>query len=312
LTLGNLPVTDSIGTISSILQIPSTNGQLHDFLSANSFFTYKEKHVQITHKTYQEYEIFVFIKLDASVLSVIFKDFKEANKITKKDIEIPISELLEEENSEILEYFEKNHNVKAMGYTLYKGIPLISDNIVLQTYNNLLVVKIEDKQMISSKVNAQWIIQTQQGMTFEAVVQNTNNSKKLIFLSKAKIIQTGFHKRELIRYELNPSLPILLSLANGQISLDVIDISENSLKALTDNATILEAINNEKIVQASIKLKDETIHLSCKFLREGNRYDQKAEVIFSLTLDNNASTVLKKWLNKQQMKLIREIRDFQK
>lgn len=167
LTLGNLPMEDSLDTIASMLQISSSGVELFNFFTNKSFFDYKEKHIQIAHKTYGEYEIFVFTKLDSSVLSELFVNFKEANKITMKDINDSASNLEEEkEDSKILEYFDKNNNVKTIGTVLYKGVPLISENIILKTYKNLLAVKIEDKQMICSKIGAHWIIKTKENMIF--------------------------------------------------------------------------------------------------------------------------------------------------
>jgi hypothetical protein len=311
-TLGNLPMNDCLKTLTSMLNIPSSNESLLNFFTNNTFFSYKTKHIQISYNKYKEYEIFVFTRLDASVLEEIFINFKEATKIIMKDIEVPTYKLEEEkEDTEILEYFEKNRNVKTTGYVLYKGVPLISENIVLQIYKNLLAVKIEDKQMICSKIGALWIIKTNEGIIFQAVVKNTNNAKKLIFLSTPKIIQNGFDKRECIRYKLNPKLPLVISLANKQATLYAIEVSENSLKALTDNATVLENISkSEDIIHATMQINEQTISLSCKFFREGDRYDQKAEIILLFTLDINSNSILNKWLNEQQIKVIREVQTF--
>jgi hypothetical protein len=313
LTLGNLPIEDSLDTIASMLQISPSGIDLFNFFTKKPFFNYKEKHIQISHKKYEEYEIFVFMKLDESVLSELFINFKEVNKITMKDIKDSQTNAQEEEkeDSKILEYFNKHHNVKTTGTVLYNGIPLISENIILKTYKNSLAVKIEDKQMICSKIGVHWIIKTAKNVVFQAIVKNTDNDKKLIFLSNPKIIKDGFDKRECIRYELDPHIPFIVTINNVETVLDTLDLSENSLKIRTDNATILEALSNsENIIQAKVKLKDETINLSCKFLREGRRYDSKAEIIFLFTPDNNSKPLLKKWLNDQQLKAIQEIRAF--
>jgi hypothetical protein len=96
-----------------------------------------------------------------------------------------------------------------------------------------------------------------------------------------------------------------------EVILDILDISENSLKVITDNATVLDALSSTKeMIHAKLKLKDETMDLSCRFLREGQRYDKKAELVFLFTLDNNSKAILKRWLNDQQIKAINEIRAF--
>ena len=59
-----------------------------------------------------------------------------------------------------------------------------------------------------------------------------------------------------------------------------------------------------------MQINDQTINLSCKFFREGDRYDKKAEIIFLFTLDTNSNIILNKWLNEQQIKVIREVQTF--
>ncbi|MDY0196170.1 MAG: hypothetical protein RBR33_08940 [Sulfurovaceae bacterium] len=312
LTLENLDVENSLDVIASMLQLPSSSAQLLAFFLNKSFFTYKEKYIQISHKSYEEYKIIVLIKLDSSVLEEIFINFKEETKITMQEIEDSISEPKEQkQDSKILEYFEKNHNVKTTGIVLYKGVPLISENIVLRTYGNLLVVKIENKQMISSKIGTNWIIKTEQGIVFQAVITSVNNAKKFIFLSNPKIIEDGFYNRKLIRYELNQFLTLEIYLNKKKIILDIVDISENSLKVLTDNANILKALTEIKdSIEATIMIKEKIINLTCRFLKEGKRYNQKAEIIFLFTLEESSKIVLNKWLNEQQIKAINEIRTF--
>ncbi|EQB39468.1 hypothetical protein M947_05600 [Sulfurimonas hongkongensis] len=312
LTLQNLDVENSLDVIASLLHLPPSSEELLAFFSNKSFFSYKEKYIQISHKKYEEYEILVFVKLDTSVLEDIFINFKEASKITMKEIEDSISELNEEnQDSKILEYFDKKRNVKVIGIVLYKGVPLISENIVLRTYRNLLVVKIEDKQIISSTIGTTWIIKTKDGVVFQAAIKKVNNDKKLIFLSNPKIIKDGYHKRQRIRYELNHEQTIEIYLHKIKTTLDIVDISENSLKVLIDNASVLkDLIEKKDTIEATMKIKDKTINLTCTFLKEGKIYDQKVEIIFLFTLNDSSKVVLNKWLNEQQIKVINKIRMF--
>jgi len=310
LTLDKLDVKDSLNIVASMLQVSPSSAQLLDFFSNKSFFTYKKKYIQVCYKVYEEYKIVVLTKLNRTVLEEIFIDFKETVEITIPDIE-EVTPEQDSSNSEILEYFEKHYNVKAMGIVLYKGVPLISENIILRTYGNSLVVKIEDKQMISSTIGTKWIIQTSKGIVFQAVIKAVNNDKKFIFLSNLKVIEDGYYKRGRIRYELNGSLPFEVYINKTKTKLDIVDISENSLKIVTDNTDAIKTLVDKKgTFEATIEIKNKIVNLRCRFLKKGKKYNKKTEIIFLFTLDENSKVVLNKWLNKQQIRAINEIRMF--
>jgi len=159
LVLGAIEVQKGLEIIASIFGVEATPEALYTFLTTNTFFDYKTKHIQINYTNYEIYSIFVFTKIETAVL--------EEKQIVFEDIELLTQERTEEEaDKEILEYFNKHHNVKTIGHVLYKGVPLISDNIVLKSYKNQLAVQIEKKQMISTQNGAKWVIKMSSGLTF--------------------------------------------------------------------------------------------------------------------------------------------------
>jgi hypothetical protein len=310
LMLDNVDTKESINIICSILKIDTNQTELYNFFQNNEFLSYKDKHIQISSKSVSEYFIFMFIKIDKSLLETI----KESLEIPFIPIVSENTEIItnnQENHKKLLEYFDKKGRQKVRGYTLYKGVPLISDNIIQQEHKNTLVIKIEDKQMIAAEKGKAWIFVTSSGVAIEGTIVFLNREKRLIFLNNLNKIEKGFHLRETIRYQDERPINLIIKSTPIEIELQIVDINESAFKVTTNNYVILEKLvaQNTQIL-SNVMLNDKTITFKSKYLFEAGRREGESVIVMEYSCNETEYAILKNWFNERQIEIIKEVKKF--
>lgn len=214
-------------------------------------------------------------------------------------------------HKKILEYFDKQRKLKIRGYTLYKGVPLIADNIIQQEYNNTLAIKIEDKQMISAKKGTPWIFVTSSGVVITGVIASLNQEKRVIFLGYLSEIEKGFHLRETIRYQSEEPMNLIINSMPTAIELRVVDINEYAMKVTTNNQDVLEKLLTQtNRTFSSMVVNNQTIALKSKYLLEASRREGESALVMQYFCNEAQHSILRNWFNQRQMEIIREVREF--
>ena len=310
LMLGDLDTNESLNIICTILEIDADKTQLYNFFQNNEFFSYKDKHIQIASTKVSEYFICIFTKIDKSLIETI-----------KETLEIPFAPIVGENtktiinnhknHKKLLEYFDKKRRQKVRGHTLYKGVPLISDNIILQKHKNTLVIKIEDKQMITAEKGRIWIFTTSSGLAIQGTVVFLNKEKRLILLSNLSKIEKGFHLRKVIRYQGDRPIDLIIKSIPIEIELQIVDINENAFRVITNNQVVVEKLmaQNNPIL-SNILVNDKTITLKSKYLFEAGHYDGESVIIMEYVCNEEQHSILKNWFNERQIEIIKEVKEF--
>lgn len=310
LTLGDLPVDKSLAIICGILDIEPSEASLLTYLNERRFFTYKGKIIQISGSREGAYAVFVFARIDDMVLEAL--DVPRAPKPEARIEEEPLPETreLSRRHLEMLKYFEKHKNLKATGYVLYKGIPLIAENVVVQPFKETLVVRVETKQLIAASEGSAWILKIENGVTVGGSVVYRNNDKRYVFLGDLHTAAEGFHQRENIRYAFGDGMSLTFPGGTASVTLKVLDLSEKALRTVTSDAALLEALGqNTRPFRAELSYGGTAVSLACTFAREAGRCEGEAAVVFSFGADEHVMVTLREWLHNRQIELIKEIRE---
>ncbi len=306
LVLGNLSADECIGYICGILEIPEDESGLLTFFRENSFFTYKEKSVQISARHEAPYDIFVFTLIQSPLLN--------AAEVQEDVITLPPEAAVElgsggsEEHAELLKFFDTHRKMKVSGLVLLHGVPLMSNNIVVQPFRNTLVVKIENKQMIAALAGATWTLIQDSGHTVQGEVTHTDTKRQMVFLKKLRRIETGPNQRQAIRYVLEDAV-LHCACGSDETQLQVMDISEYALRAMTQSATVLQKLKKMETFKAQLSVEEENITLACRFLKESALREGEAEVVLGLSAETGESERLRALLNRRQIAIIKSIRE---
>ncbi len=314
LSLGDLPPVKSLEVIGGILELPLQETKLLDFFLENPYFVYKQKRILITAKKYEHYDIFVFTYIHEAMMEHfgIASQTHDIEPIDAAAIEAADT-VTPEEHRNLLEMLDKRRKASPTGYTLYKGVPLIAENVVVQSFKETLVIRVGDKQMISAREKTAWILRFDTGECIEGVVTHTNEAKRMVFLSALRSVTHGFYQRSSIRYDTDGEVSLSLKLPHGNVELAVLELSEHALRLVTDDARVLEALSKPKTVfKPVLRFEEHTVDLSCRFLKEAGRCEGEAAVILSYSADSNDRALLQEWRNNRQLELIKEIREFTK
>lgn len=312
LTLGAVDNKSSMEIICSTLGIESSQKQLYTYLSDKDFFTHKKKVIQINSKNLDDYDIFVFTLICDSII----KKNEESEEIDFSHISLPDINIDPEkikEHLKLLNFFDKKRNKKINTHTLYKGMPLIANNKILQAYNNTLALKIEDKQMIVAIVGEQWILKISSKLIVKGEILKVDKIKRYIFLKNLHQVQKNYHLRKTIRYLPQESGSVTLNFYSKKITLKLIDISENTFKISTNKQSILNKIQNyNKEISSLIILDEKQIKVKSTYLFKTEPKDGESDIIMKFHADSKNLKILKEWANKRQLEIIREVHKFSK
>ncbi len=309
LMLGNMNVEESLNIFSKVLGIDPDQKKLCTFLQENNFFSYKEKYIQITSNNIDEYDVFIFTRIDQSLIQTIKETLDPSFvPIISQDINIPPAD---EQHKKLLEHFDKNKKQKVRAYSLYKGIPLIADNIIKQSYKNTLVIQIEDKQTIAAEKGNAWLFKISSGTVVEGTIIHVDKGRRLVFLSNLRKIKKGFHLRETIRYQSEEPMRLIIKCSPVEIELQILDLNESACRVVTNNQVILEklyTLTNPTL--SDIILNNQTITVKSTYLSETSHSQGEATVVMTFSCDQTQLSILRQWFNTKQIEIIKEVKEF--
>lgn len=314
LLLANLPSDEVIHIIGDVAGLEtSSHSLLNDFLSNNDILLYHDQAIQIERYKSDEIDVFVLAWLSDKAIDVI--DSSRSLRELRRDSNsiLTISLIGQEELKLLRNTLGQWEGGRFPSIVLYKGIPIKGDCKILGIDEGRLKLKVEQKQLISAHVGIEWLIGYKQDKMLSGHVQQYDIAKSSIWLVDIKPLQKGYYLRSLIRYEVNDKDVLNLSLAGKHFSLSLHDVSEKGISIYTDNATALLALSSitEKSLDAELILEGKPIAIKAVWLYTvaiDASSSMKAAFIIEYDLHNGA--LLREWLNAQQLRLIKEVRNF--
>jgi hypothetical protein len=311
LVLGELPVARSLEVLCGTLDLPTSSKALRAFLEEQRFFLHKAKVLQITHRFLEPYDIYLITRIEPALLEHLGLARREAEELPIEGEPVPEAAVDTQMHTELLKHFDTLRGSEVTGYALYKGVPLISRNTILQPFKGTLALKAEDKQMIAAKEGVPWILKVDSGVAVQGSVIYCDSDRRYLFLNNLRRIDEGYHQREQIRYRIDTPVPLELDCSGAQMPLRLVEISERSFMAVTDSSTLLQCvIEHSGEMSAALTPDGIPLTLQCRFFREAGRGEGKATLIFTFRCGETDMGNLRNWLYGRQLAVIKEIRAF--
>jgi hypothetical protein len=202
----------------------------------------------------------------------------------------------------------KKRGGRVIAHALYKGVPLISDSIILRAYKNTLVLKLEDKQMIAALKDSPWILKISSNTSIKGTVAFFDKEKKYLFLKNLHKINEDYHLRKTIRYQPEDIVNITVEIESKKLTLGLVDINEYAFRALSNNQVIIDKIANyDKSIPTKIVLDEKEVQLKSTYLFEAGRCDGEAAIVMNYTSDETGISMLQNWRNNRQLEIIKEV-----
>lgn len=314
LLLANLPSDEIIHIIGEIAGLETiSHSTLNDFLSHNDIILHHDQVIQIERYKGDEFDVFVLVWL--SDISINTIDSSKSLRDMRRDntVIIPSSLIGQEELALIRSTLGKWEEGRFSSVILYKGIPIKGECKILGIDQGRLVLKVEQKQLISARNGAEWLLGTRRDKMLSGHVQQYDLAKSCIWLVDIKLLPNGYHLRSLIRYESNEKDILLLSVGGKHFSLSLHDVSEKGISIYTDNGAALLALSSVagKRLEAELVLEGKNIVIQPTWLYTAAIDTSPVmKVAFAIDYDSHNGALLHNWLNAQQIRLIKEVRNF--
>lgn len=314
LLLANLPSDEIVHIIGEIAGLETTShATLSDFLSSNDLILYHDQVIQI--ERYKGDDVDVFVMVWLSDMSINAIDSSKSLRDMRRDSNtmLPASLIGKEELKLLRDTLGKWEEERFSSVVLYKGIPIKGDCKILGIDQGMLILKIEQKQLISACKGAEWLLGTRRDKMLSGYVQQYDIAMSCIWLVNLKLLPKGYHMRSLIRYESNEKDTLRLSLGEKTFSLSLHDVSEKGISVYTDNVTVLLALSSVegKSLDAELVLEGKNIAIKATWLYTAAiNASPTMKVAFAIDYDVHNGEGLRDWLNAQQIRLIKEVRNF--
>jgi len=313
LLLASLPTDHIIEIIGSMLGLENpSHHSLHDFLYHHDYFLYKNSIIQIEHRSFNEINIFVLIKLSEPTLQAI-------------DATLPLR-LLDKEKTKITSPLKKSEwkllaealgtkfeSKKFPSIVLYKEIPIKADCRIIDTKEGMIELSIAKRQLIATKIGKSWLFGIREDKMVSGKVASYDLQLGRIWLKNLKLVSSGFHQRNDIRYTIENSGYFRTIISSEKKTLILHDVSEKGLSIQTDDAKILLAFSsmigkplNAEVTAEDLNIKIQAIPLYLMPLNASG----KMKVAFKITYDSHNEALLHEWTNVEQLNLIRTIRNY--
>lgn len=312
LLLQNLGSDEIIPIIGEMVGVENASHEsLCDFLSSSDFFFYHDRLLQIDRHHVDNVDIFVIVRISDQSIKMVdetrpLRQMRQSNLLSPSNIQGDEHQLL----SKALGNWEKT---KIPSVVLYKGIPIKGDCLVVHAHEGEIAIKVEKKQLTAAQIGVQWLIGSRRDTMIVGEITKYDLSQSVIWLNNLKMVTSGFHLRQVIRYEASSEDQIHISL-NGKKYVSLLhDISEKGLSLQTDNGAFLVALSSVKgkTIDAELILSDNKIMVKAVWLytialSEGTQM----KAAFSIGYDLHNGNLLRDWLNAQQLRIIKEVRNF--
>jgi len=254
---------------------------------------YKQQNIQIDLFEEEEHTVFILTLIKS----------KESSKL------VNLTENLSNE-TKIYDIFSKTQKRSFRLFSMYKGLHINSDALLIEVDDEHLVFKVSKKHLCSFKDNNEFII-TPHINSKNAIISKATKvdiSKQLLYLSHLQNRPLSAKNRRTIRVKPhNESINIRIH----QELFSLYDISLFSLSFLVSKNNAL--FNKEKeVYDLSFTLKDDTTMVAISIQAQVEKimsHDKERKIVLSFLENENARQKIKHYINFRQMELLRELKD---
>jgi len=253
---------------------------------------YKQQNIQLDLFYEEEFTVFILTLIKP----------KESSKLVK------LTENLSNE-TKIYDIFSKTQKRSFRIFSMYKGLHINSDALLIEVDDEHLVFKVSKKHLCSFKDNNEFII-TPHINSKNAIVSKATKvdiSKQLLYLSHLQNRPLSAKNRRTIRIKPHNE-PINIHVHHEVYSLYDISLFSLSFLVKTDNALFNE---EKKVYDISFKLNDgeKTSEISIKAeVEKIMPHGEERKIVLSFLDNEHAKQSIKHYINFRQMEILRELK----
>ncbi len=253
---------------------------------------YKQENIQIDLFYEEEFTVFILTRIKP----------KESPKL------VAILENLSNE-TKIYDIFAKTQKRSFRLFSMYKGLHINSDALLVKVDDEHLVFKVSKKHLCSFKDNNEFIITPQVNSRNAIVTKATKVDipKQLLYLSHLQNREFSAKNRRTIRIKPHTAS---LNIHIQKKAYFLYDISLFSLSFLIEKSQTLFN-EEEKVYELSFTLKYDTHISEIKIKAELEKimpYEKQQKVVLSFSDNEHVKQKIKHYINFRQMELLRELK----
>ncbi len=271
---------------------------IHHFLSEHSHLFYARQTIQVNVHRLNDYHIFVltFLKEPTTATPIHIND-TDAN------------------GRKILNLFSKTKQKRFKLFSMYKGLHVKSDSVFEGISDTMLVFHVSKKHLASFDDNNEFIVDPNPD-TPRVIVGNAHHidsDKSLIYLHNLKIADQSAKERKTIRVKCADE-GILLTI-NKSYRYGLYDLSLYSLAILVSKKANPFNVETNTTHALSFTLHVDAsehfdIMIDARITKIMDYSQNQVKVVFSFVYNEHDFDRLKRYINRRQMKLLRELKTF--
>lgn len=291
LSIGYFSTKNAVELIIKIFNVKDEE-DLFIFLSNHDYFDTQTKRIQIEHSRYEDYDIYVFARINSSI----------AQKIPHSDVKTKNADI----DEKVAKLFKLNNIKKVKVMTLYKGVPLKNYGKIIRVNMDSIEVIVEPKHRISllERDDILLIVNTKKGSSVlhGDVVKSNNNvfTIKNFYLSKEDV-----HLRDGLRVKFNTSTIV----KTGGREFEVYDISMKGISIKISSSQEEEFLKERKFLK--LFLEESELHLDLKYLKTVSDNGNILKIIFLISANSEDGSKLNQFIVKRQNEILREIHEYE-
>jgi len=295
MNLTDLAQENAIEIMAETLNIRSVDG-LFSFFSANEYFRHNEKVIQIAQNSYDDLELFSFMRINHSL--ILEPKTIEATESQKKVLAVNI-------DAKVASFFQLNNIRKIKVLTLYKGLPLKNFGKIIKVTHAFIDVEVDNKHMISLLESKSVLLISNEkdgsSVLKGEVISHENNIFRIknFFVSKEEM-----HQREEIRVKPNKQL----SINDQSREFKVYDISIKGISIAIESEEDETFLKNKQSIY--LLLKNETLTLEVEYLKSIFVEERLVKLIFLIIPDAYGTSIIQHYITSRQQEIIREIHQY--
>lgn len=271
--------------------------ELLEQLLKQEALSYKEQSIQVDLFYEEDFTTFILTRIKP----------KESPKL------VNVTENLSNHNK-IYEIFTKTQKRSFKLFSMYKGLHIISDALLLKVDDNHLIFKVSKKHLSSYEDNNEFVLTPYANSQKVIITKATKIDipKQLLYLSHLQNSTFSAKNRQTIRVKPHNE-PIILDVNQTKYSL--YDISLYSLSLLTATKSGFLNTEVEKIydVKFSLKYGTKVSEISTKArVVKIMPYLKKHKIVLKFLNNVHAQTEIKHYINFRQMEILRELKSIVK
>ncbi len=226
LLLAALPSNHIIEIIGNMLGLEEpSHHSLHDFLLHNDSFLYKNSIIQIEHKSVNEIDLFVFLKISEQTIEMI--DALRPLKLLQHEKTTIASPLINEEWKLLAKALGPQFETRKFpSVVLYKEIPIKADCRIVNFQKKTIELSVAKRQLIATEIGKEWLLGNRQNRMVSGKILSYDLQLGTIRLENLTLISHGFHLRNDIRYIIEKTAYFITSIKKEEKKLKLHDLSE--------------------------------------------------------------------------------------